>query len=953
MLKKRKMPCKPMGNVGKIGRFVALWLVLAAGAVWGQDEFDFVEVSLDDPALGLAAQTELLPSTGQLHALVVFAQFADEADQGDEIPAYADQLFDPHRPGSFAHFYDAMSFGQLQVRGKVLPRRYTADFPARRYLAKEADQRGRYGQFVEEILLQVDADYDLGAFDNNGPDGVANSGDDDGIVDYVFVLVRKAPHGFLLRGATGVVGLDLDPDYESADTTPDGQLLRVGGGIARGAIMGSGDFALTAGVMMHEFGHSLLGRSADLYDLSYARGPEHDSAGIGRWGLMGWGVLGWSGGPGPNPMTPWSREQLGWIGPQNGQLVEIGRDTTDLVVAPLHQGGQVYKIPLESAEEDEEYLLLEQRVRSAPYDAYLPAEGLLVWHVHSGARGNSKEEKKQVDLICADGLYTDAGYPLGGQVDAVAGGDNLDFWAHDEAYRQDRGGNRGDATDVFDGVRFTHFSLDSNPSTERRQSPASTGLHIGPIRRRGETSVVDIALPRWSGRIDEKVRWRGDVLVDGDLTIGRKGTLLVYHTARVRFAARDRLGTGVDPERIELNVEGALRIIPDYAGDGSIQSPPVPFAALEPEGSWVGIILGEGGRHNLDQVEGGYQLLDTDFGLVNSAAELVEAGLGLATAVVAESADEPLEFALKPNYPNPFGAATTIPYALAAGGAVRLRLYNGLGQQVRTLVDEFREAGAHETHWDGRDDGGGEVAAGLYLAHLEIVEHFQARRKMMRLGAGFSSLAGIDSVLGGASGWQAVQPGLLQRPATQLGLSAGVEADQVGYSLGVLWVNLQATGVAGPFAEQVRRTADLLTVLGDEVRTEPIAEILMDLSELPGPERQNRLAALQPGLEELAGADGDAGLVHFHLGQWLQTLRAGVATAQALAKPLNEVVDPGAEGRVARQFHRLLQVQGARPAILVALDGLALALDAGPLQERQLVGLVDLLRPVDEGLLVR
>ena len=36
-------------------------------------------------------------------------------------------------------------------------------------------------------------------------------------------------------------------------------------------------------------------RAADLYDLSYARGPEHDSAGIGRWGLMGWGVLGWLG----------------------------------------------------------------------------------------------------------------------------------------------------------------------------------------------------------------------------------------------------------------------------------------------------------------------------------------------------------------------------------------------------------------------------------------------------------------------------------------------------------------------------------------------------------------------------------------------------------------------------------------------------------------------------------
>ena len=202
------------------------------------------------------------------------------------MPRYAARMFDPAVEGSFAHFYDTMSFGQLQVSGKVLPRRYTSLSGRRTYTSKDPAKKGRFPEFVQEILDQVDAEIDFGKFDNDGDDGTPNSGDDDGLVDYVFILVRSTPTNFILGGATGIARLDFERDYRTQDKKPDGRQIRISGNEAHGSILKEGPFAQTVGVMAHEFGHNLGLR--DLYDQDYS-GPVDDSAGIGRWGLMGRG----------------------------------------------------------------------------------------------------------------------------------------------------------------------------------------------------------------------------------------------------------------------------------------------------------------------------------------------------------------------------------------------------------------------------------------------------------------------------------------------------------------------------------------------------------------------------------------------------------------------------------------------------------------------------------------
>ncbi|RMI03620.1 MAG: T9SS C-terminal target domain-containing protein [Calditrichaeota bacterium] len=79
----------------------------------------------------------------------------------------------------------------------------------------------------------------------------------------------------------------------------------------------------------------------------------------------------------------------------------------------------------------------------------------------------------------------------------------------------------------------------------------------------------------------------------------------------------------------------------------------------------------------------------------------------------------PARFALHANFPNPFNPTTTIRYDLKETVRVRLRIFNLLGQVVRTLVDGRETAGYKEVVWDGRNDAGEPVASGVYLYRLE------------------------------------------------------------------------------------------------------------------------------------------------------------------------------------------------------------------------------------------
>jgi hypothetical protein len=97
----------------------------------------------------------------------------------------------------------------------------------------------------------------------------------------------------------------------------------------------------------------------------------------------------------------------------------------------------------------------------------------------------------------------------------------------------------------------------------------------------------------------------------------------------------------------------------------------------------------------------------------------------------------PKEYALHPNFPNPFNAVTAIKYDLPENSLVRLRIYDLMGREVWSMSGD-QDAGYREVHWSGKDQYGKPVASGVYLyaiqvRSLESDKTFARTRKLLLL----------------------------------------------------------------------------------------------------------------------------------------------------------------------------------------------------------------------------
>jgi outer membrane protein assembly factor BamB len=92
----------------------------------------------------------------------------------------------------------------------------------------------------------------------------------------------------------------------------------------------------------------------------------------------------------------------------------------------------------------------------------------------------------------------------------------------------------------------------------------------------------------------------------------------------------------------------------------------------------------------------------------------------------------PSFFAFHPPTPNPSRSIVRFEWVMPSRARVTIEIYNVKGRRVRELVDEERDAGEHFVIWDGRDGGGGEIAAGVYFARL-AADELVAFRKVVHL----------------------------------------------------------------------------------------------------------------------------------------------------------------------------------------------------------------------------
>lgn len=110
---------------------------------------------------------------------------------------------------------------------------------------------------------------------------------------------------------------------------------------------------------------------------------------------------------------------------------------------------------------------------------------------------------------------------------------------------------------------------------------------------------------------------------------------------------------------------------------------------------------------------------------------------GLPTSV-RDGAISPSSYKLYQNTPNPFNPATSIRIDIAIASNVTLTIYNVLGQEVTTLIEDWRNAGTYQVVWDGRNSTGVQVGSGVYLYRLTAsspnnATAFTSLRKMVLL----------------------------------------------------------------------------------------------------------------------------------------------------------------------------------------------------------------------------
>ncbi len=84
---------------------------------------------------------------------------------------------------------------------------------------------------------------------------------------------------------------------------------------------------------------------------------------------------------------------------------------------------------------------------------------------------------------------------------------------------------------------------------------------------------------------------------------------------------------------------------------------------------------------------------------------------------------KPNDYVLDQNYPNPFNPVTSIKYSIPEGSQVKLTIYDLLGNQVQTLVDEYKPAGTYSVKFNGTD-----LTSGIYIYRLQAGEFVSTKR---------------------------------------------------------------------------------------------------------------------------------------------------------------------------------------------------------------------------------
>lgn len=349
-----------------------------------------------------SAALERAPLRGTVRVIVVLVDFSDKP-MTQTADHFRDLFFSTGvlPKGSVKEYFTEASHGLVTIGGEVVGP-YRMPQPLSYYAGSQSGLQGtrpNARDLANDAAVAADPAVNFAPYDNDG----------NGFVD-AFVVVHAGP-GAEVTGSTGDIWSHkwVLPSAYAADGSQIYAYLTI-------------PEDAKIGVSCHELGHLLFGWP-DLYDTDYS------SEGIGNWCLMAGGS--WNGG-GDVPAHPsaWCKVNQGWASVTNQTT------NTTVTIADVKSSYAVLRL-WKNGGAGNEYFLVENRQRTG-FDANLPGDGLLIWHVDDAVATNANENHPKVALMQADGrrdLENDA--------------------------------NRGDAGDPYPGsAGNTSFTASSTPNSK-------------------------------------------------------------------------------------------------------------------------------------------------------------------------------------------------------------------------------------------------------------------------------------------------------------------------------------------------------------------------------------------------------------------------------------------------------------------------------------------------------
>ncbi|MCK5077752.1 MAG: M6 family metalloprotease domain-containing protein, partial [Calditrichia bacterium] len=376
--------------------------------------------------------------------LVLLVDFSDEAAQTNET--YFDTLIYEPQNSTLVDYFEEVTYGNWTI--------VTANMPGNTGWFRAPDTSGYYinkkcglgayprnsQKLVEDLVAAADPDLDFSPYDN----------DRDGNVDGLMVIHAGRPYQ-----------TTLDSNYFSdVKWQTHAPILVDSVNISIFTIISEymyvpGD--RTIGTFAHEIGHAIFGLP-DLYD------TDGSSNGLGRWSLMASGN--WNGTNGDSPAHPdaWCKMKMRMITPTVVTHNRIGE-----IISPAEIGPTAYKLKLNGTPSSE-YFLVENR-QSIGYDAELPGEGLLIYHI-------SDNVSTENTLEWYPG-HTENGHYLVALEQA------------DGQWQLEQQTNFGDTGDPFPGSTNNTAFADSTTPDSRGYNFGNTGVAVTNISPPGTNMTAD------------------------------------------------------------------------------------------------------------------------------------------------------------------------------------------------------------------------------------------------------------------------------------------------------------------------------------------------------------------------------------------------------------------------------------------------------------------------------